>query len=67
MRLIGPEGLKAKGFDFSRGHLWRLIKAGLFPKPVKTHSASRNMWVEEEIDAHIRTLIAERDGAGAGR
>ena len=41
-----------------------LIKAGKFPKPVKTSgtSRSRNLWVEQEIDDHIRALITERDG-----
>lgn len=65
MRLVDHEGLRAKGFKYSRAHFWRLIKAGLFPKPIKTYSTSRNLWVEEEIDEHIKSLIAERDGKSA--
>jgi prophage regulatory protein len=65
MRLIDYEGLKAKGFKYSRAHIWRLIKAGQFPKPLKRHGASRNLWVDDEIDNFIQSLIAERDGEDA--
>jgi predicted DNA-binding transcriptional regulator AlpA len=50
MKLIDYEGLKAKGFDYSRAHIWRLIQAGHFPKPVKIGDGSRNCWVESEVD-----------------
>ena len=38
----------------------RLIKAGLFPKPVKI-TAGTNGWVEEEIDGWIAERIRVRD------
>ena len=60
MRLLDYAGLKAKGIPFSKPHLWRLVKAGRFPKPVKV-GVGRNAWPEDEIDAHISGLIAERD------
>jgi prophage regulatory protein len=64
MRLLDYEGLKLKGFGYSRAHLWRLIKAGRFPKPVKLGLGSRNVWVEQEIDSFIESKIAERDQGG---
>jgi prophage regulatory protein len=62
-RLLDYEGLAGKGIKYSRGHIWRLIKAGRFPKPVKI--GDRNTWVESEIDDLIEKLIAERDGKEA--
>jgi prophage regulatory protein len=66
MRLLDYEGLKAKGFRYSRAHLWRLIKAGRFPRPVKLGPGSRNAWVEQEIDAFIKSKVAERDASARG-
>jgi prophage regulatory protein len=63
MRLINREGLKLKGIDYSASHLWRLINAGKFPRPVKI--GSRNAWPEEEIDQLIKDRIAARDSEKA--
>ncbi|TPM11282.1 AlpA family transcriptional regulator [Mesorhizobium sp. B2-3-11] len=60
MQLLGYEALKTKGIGFSRPHIWRLMKAGEFPKPIKLGS-SRNAWLESEIDAYIERKIAARD------
>jgi len=65
MRLLDYEGLKAKGFRYSRTHLWRLIKAGHFPRPVKLGHGSRNSWVEQEIDEWIAARVAARDARPA--
>jgi prophage regulatory protein len=65
MRLIDYDGLKAKGINYSRVHLWRLVKAGRFPKPVKLGDGARNAWVEEEIDALIAERMAARDSQAA--
>jgi prophage regulatory protein len=46
--LLDFEGLAKKGINFSDTHIWRLIRAGDFPKPVKI--GNRNHWVETEID-----------------
>ena len=46
---------------YTRTHVTRLEKAGLFPRRVKL-GAGRVGWVEEEIDAWIESRIAERDG-----
>ncbi len=59
MHLLDYEGLKAKGINFSRPHLWRLVRSGALPAPVKI--GMRNVWVEGEIDAYIEAKIANRD------
>ena len=62
MVIIDYEGLKDRGIRYSRAHLWRLWTAGKFPKPIKL-SASRNAWLESDIDAWIESRIAERNCA----
>jgi prophage regulatory protein len=63
MKLLDEEGLAAKGIPHGRIQLWRLVKAGKFPPPVKV--GSRNCWVEAEIDEYIKKLVAERDSQAA--
>lgn len=65
MRVLNYDDLKpVKGIPYSKPHLWRLVKAGKFPAPIKW-GAGRNGWVEDEIDAYIEAKIAERDEAAA--
>jgi prophage regulatory protein len=59
-RLIPYNALAAKCITYSKPHLWRLEKAGKFPKRVAI-GAGRYGYVEAEIDAYIDTKIAERD------
>ena len=54
--------LKAKGVPYSKPHLWRLEKAGKFPKRVPI-GPSRYAYVESEIDGYIGKLIDARDAA----
>jgi len=65
MRLLTYADLKPeRGIPYSSTHLWRLIKAGKFPKPMKgSGPGSLNLWTDEQIDDHIKSLIAERDGS----
>lgn len=63
MRLLSLDDLRARGIRYSRVHIWRLVRDGKFPKPVR--GAGRGLaWVEDEVDAYIERLIAERDAAG---
>jgi prophage regulatory protein len=59
MKLLDQDGLAQKGVQFSDTHIWRLIRAGQFPKPIKI--GNRNHWVESEIDDYIADKLAERD------
>ena len=64
MRLITHAELRTlKGIPFSRVHIYRLVKAGKFPRPISMGGASnaRNLYVEDEIDEYIRGRMAERD------
>ena len=62
MKLLDFDALVNKGIKFSDTHIWRLVRAGVFPKPVKI--GNRNHWVETEIDQYIEAKLAERDGGG---
>jgi prophage regulatory protein len=62
--LIPYRDLKAKGIPYSKPHLWRLEKAGKFPKRVPI-GASRYGYVESEIDGHVAGLVAARDAGRA--
>ena len=63
MKLLDLDGLAAKGIQFSDTHIWRLVRAGDFPKPLKI--GNRNHWVETEIDRYIADKLAQRDCAPA--
>jgi len=61
-RLIPYSALADKCIYYSKPHLWRLEKAGKFPKRVPT-GPGRYGYLECEIDAYITQKIAERDSA----
>jgi prophage regulatory protein len=63
-KLIGLDGLRAKGINFHRTHIDRLVRAGKFPRPIKI-GENKNAWIEEEIDALILAKRAARDAEAA--
>jgi prophage regulatory protein len=63
MKLLGIDELRTvKGINYSRAHLYRLIKIGKFVKPIHL-GTGRIAFVETEIDAWIKERVAERDAA----
>jgi prophage regulatory protein len=52
-----------KGIDLTRNHIWRLEKAGKFPRPIRVTGGRAVYWIEEEIDEYIRDMMAKRDAA----
>jgi predicted DNA-binding transcriptional regulator AlpA len=60
-KLLDHADLQARGIKYSRTQLWRLWNSGQFPRPLKL-SQSRNAWTEDEINAWIEALVAQRDG-----
>ncbi len=61
MKLIEFDRLRDLGVPHGRVQLWRLVREGRFPKPIKI--GSRNAWIASEIDRWIVEQIAKRDGA----
>jgi len=53
--LLSFDGLRLFGISYSRGHLYRLIKAGKFPRPVKL-GENRVAFVRNDIVAWIDAL-----------
>ena len=51
-----------KGIPYSRQHVDRLEKAGLFPKRVKLGPATVG-WFDDELDALLEAKGAERSAA----
>jgi prophage regulatory protein len=65
-RFLSAEDLKERGIPFSRVQLWRLMKAGKFPRPVQI-SEQRNAWREEDIDHWMATrprAVGKSEAAG---
>lgn len=63
MKLLSFKQLKAdKGIPFCRMHIGRLVKAGLFPKPVKVGVRSI-AWIDSEIEAYQQRAADARDKA----
>lgn len=59
MRVLrSPEVVKRVGY--SGQHIWRLEKAGKFPKRIRLGPQAVG-WIESEINAWIKARIAERD------
>lgn len=61
MKLVRYDQLKDFGICFSRVHVDRLQKAGLFPKKVKL-GRNTAAYLESEIVAWIEARCADRDG-----
>lgn len=63
MKLLSYDDLKPeKGIGYSKVQLWRLEKAGEFPKRVPL-GRGRHGWLDSELDAWIAARVAARDGA----
>ena len=64
IKLLDYAALQERGIRYSKPHLWRLWTAGKFPKPFKL-SASRNVWLECDVNAWVKGRLAERGFAVA--
>lgn len=67
MTLVGFPELRQMGVPYTQTHIYRLVKAGKFPRPIKLGDApnSRVSWVEAEVDAWIKERVAARDRSAA--
>jgi prophage regulatory protein len=55
--LLSREELKRKGIPYSTAQLYRNVKNGLFPAPIRL-GGNRVAWLEHELDAWIQALAA---------
>jgi prophage regulatory protein len=58
--LLSREDLKARGIRYSRAQLWRKVKNGSFPRPVRL-GENRVAWLSTEIDGWIDAISAARN------
>jgi predicted DNA-binding transcriptional regulator AlpA len=58
IRLLAWADLRAKGITVSKPTIYRMLRDGVFPRPV--YIARAPLWPEHEIDAYIRKLMATR-------
>jgi predicted DNA-binding transcriptional regulator AlpA len=61
-RFVSIKATRARFGDMPQSSLYEQIKLGKFPKPYK--SGRRNVFSEDELDAHAEQL-AKRDGGRA--
>jgi prophage regulatory protein len=68
-KLLSYDDLQARGIRFSRVHLRRLERAGLFPMRVTIGSGNCISWFEHEVDQYLDRLAdpAARIAADAAR
>jgi predicted DNA-binding transcriptional regulator AlpA len=54
--LLSHDDLYALGISYNRVTLWRMVRDGEFPAPVKlgTGAGSRSAWHADEIEAWIK-------------
>jgi len=50
-------------FNVSSSTLWRWVKAGKIPAPLKLAGATKNYWRREELNAAIEAAAAAREVA----
>jgi len=62
MQILGHADLPAYGIHYSRPHLIRLERQGLFPRRMQL-SPGRVGWLKSEIEAWITARADARDAA----
>ena len=65
MRVLSYDDLRSqRGITFSKVHLWRLERAGKFPKRIPL-GESRHGWLDTEIDDWLLSRMAARNVGAA--
>jgi prophage regulatory protein len=57
--LVSREALKARGISYPPAQLYRKVKDGSFPQPVRL-GKNRVAWLSSEIDEWIKAIAAGR-------
>ena len=63
---LGIDDLAAKGVPFKRAQIYRKIREGTFPRPIKWGSR-RSAFLESDIDKWVEERIAERNAPAKRR
>jgi predicted DNA-binding transcriptional regulator AlpA len=62
MKLLSLDELRPKkGINYHTQHIKKLIKDGKFPRPIRLSGGKSIAFIEEEIDAYLEGLKAQRD------
>jgi prophage regulatory protein len=59
-KLLSYDDLRARGIRFSRVHLARLEREGLFPQRIRFGAGNFIAWLEDEIDRFLEDRAAAR-------
>jgi predicted DNA-binding transcriptional regulator AlpA len=59
-KLLSPADLRELGIPYSRVHLDRLERDGLFPQRVRIGGGNFIAWLEDEVAAYVDALAAAR-------
>jgi predicted DNA-binding transcriptional regulator AlpA len=62
-KLLDLNGLRQYGIPWGRIHLYRLVRDGKFPPPLKV--GARNRWLESEVDQYVEELVRKQRGENA--
>lgn len=65
VKFLDWDDLRERGIKGSKPNINRLIRRGLFPRPVKLGHSTK-VWIESEIDECVASKIAERDATTSG-
>lgn len=60
IKFLSRKDLEARGIAVSNQTLLRWESEGRFPKRVPSPGGQRVMWLAEEVDAHLATIVANR-------
>lgn len=62
VRFLDWDDLYTRGIKHSKTQINRMVRQGLFPRPVKLGHSTK-VWVETEVEEYQANKIAERDAA----
>lgn len=68
-RLISAEELRERfGINYSRVHIYRMVRDGRFPRPVKLGPSrgARKAWFEDDVNAWFDQLQAQQGEVSHG-
>lgn len=59
-KLVSREGLRDRGITGSPTTIWRQVRSGVLPAPIRI--GGKTYWLEDELNAWLAARVAARDG-----